>query len=83
MINHDPHALYPYHPYLLNVQSRSHEFRILIRRFRFFYEPDPDTSIVRSECIEILLDPTSLEYRSGSNDCGTRRDVQFSDIVVL
>ena len=26
---------------------------------------------------------TSLEYRSGNEDCVTGRDVQFSDIVVL
>ena len=25
----------------------------------------------------------SLEYRAGNEDCITRRDVQFSDIVVL
>ena len=27
--------------------------------------------------------PTSLEYRAGNEDCVTRRDVQFLDIVVL
>ena len=41
-------------------------------------QPCPSRRIIWS------MKPTSLEYRSGNEDCVTRRDdVQFSDIVVL